>query len=54
MAAAIGLRDGCDGAALRTAARLSIDRPQARGLLAFGAIYEGATRTEAAMIRDVG
>ena len=54
MAAAVGLRDDFDGGALRTAARRSKDGPQARRLLALAAIYDGATRTEAAKIGGVG
>jgi hypothetical protein len=45
MAAAVGLR-----ADFRAAARRSKDGPQARRLLALAAIYDGATRTEAAQI----
>jgi hypothetical protein len=40
-------------AALRSIARKSKDGPQARRLLALAAIYEGATRTEAARIGGV-
>ena len=54
MAGAIGLRDDCDAGALRAAARRSKDGPQARRLLALAAIYDGATRTEAAKIGGVG
>lgn len=54
MAAAVGLRDDFDGGALRAAARRSKDGPQARRLLALAAIYDGATRTEAAKIGGVG
>ena len=54
MAAAVGLRDDFDGRALRAAARRSKDGPQARRLLALAAIYDGATRTEAAKIGGVG
>ena len=54
MAAAIGLRDDYDAGALRAAAKRSKDGPQARRLLALAAIYEGATRTEAAKIGGVG
>ncbi len=50
MAAAIRLRGDCDAGALRAAARRSKDGPQARRRLALAAIYEGATRTEAARI----
>jgi transposase len=54
MAAAIGLRIDYDAGALRAAAKGSKDGPQARRLLALAAIYDGATRTEAAKIGDVG
>ena len=53
MAAAVGLRADFDAGALRAAARRSKGGPQARRLLALAAIYDGATRTEAAqVIRD--
>jgi transposase len=54
MAAAIGLRGDYDAGALRAAAKRSKDGPQARRLLALAAIYDGATRTEAAKIGGVG
>ena len=54
MAAAIGVRDDYDAGALRVAAKRSKDGPQARRLLALAAIYDGATRTEAAKIGGVG
>ena len=54
MAAAIGLRDDLDAGALRAAAKRSKDGPQARRQLALAAIYDGATRTEAAKIGGVG
>ena len=54
MAAAIGLRDDYGSAGLRGAAKRSKDGPQARRLLAVAAIYDGATRTEAAKIGGVG
>ena len=53
MAAAIGLRLDYGAGALRAAAKRSKDGPQARRLLALAAIYEGATRTEAAKIGGV-
>src|SRR5271165_925730 len=53
MAAAVGLRDDFDAGALRATARGSKDGPQARRLLALAAIYDGATRTEAAKIGGV-
>jgi len=53
MAAAIGLRGDFDAFALRTAAKWSKDGPQARRLLAVAAIYDGATRSEAAKIGGV-
>ena len=49
----IPLRSDFDGAALRRLARQSKDGPQARRLLALAAVYEGATRTEAARIGGV-
>ena len=52
--AGIGLRDDYDAEALRAAAKRSKDGPQARRLLALAAIYDGATRTEAAKIGGVG
>ena len=54
MAAAVGLRADFDAGALWAAARRSKDGPQARRLLALAAIYDGATRTEAAQIGGVG
>ncbi len=54
MPAAIGLRDDYDSGALRAAAKRSKDGPQARRLLALAAIYNGATRSEAARIGGVG
>jgi len=54
MAAAIGLRDDFDGRALHAAAKRSKDGGQTRRLLALAAIYDGATRTEAAKIGGVG
>ena len=54
MAAAIGLRDDYESGGLRAAAKRSKDGPQARRLLALAAIYDGATRTEAAKIGGVG
>jgi transposase len=47
------LRDDFDAHMCRAAARRSKDGPQARRLLALAAIYEGATRTEAARIGGV-
>ena len=49
----VPLRNDFDARMVRTAARRSKDGPQARRLLALGAIYEGATRTEAAKIGGV-
>jgi transposase len=54
MAGAIGLRGDDDAGALRAAAKRTKDGPQARRLLALAAIYDGATRTEAAKIGGVG
>ncbi len=46
----VPLRRDFDPSALRLFARRSKDGPQARRLLALAAIYDGATRTEAARI----
>ena len=53
MAAAIGLRGDFDTTALRAPAKRTKDGPQARWLLAFAAIYDGATRGEMAKICGV-
>ena len=53
MAAAIGVRGDFEAGALRAAAKRSKDGPQARRLLALAAIYDGATRSEAAKIGGV-
>jgi putative transposase len=49
----IPLRGDFDAAALRAAARWTKDAAQARRLLALAAVYDGATRTEAAKIGGV-
>lgn len=49
----VPLRSDFDARMVRTAARGSTDGPQARRLLALAAIYEGASRTEAAKIGGV-
>jgi transposase len=49
----IPLRPDFDATRLRCAARASKDAGQARRLLALGAVYEGATRTQAAAIGGV-
>ena len=49
----VPLRTDFDAAALRAIARTTKDGPQARRLLALAAIYDGATRTEAARIGGV-
>ena len=49
----IPLRADFDAQMTRAAAKRSKDGPQARRLLALAAIYEGATRTEAARIGGV-
>ena len=54
MARAIALRDDFDAAALRQMAKNSKNGPQIRRLLSLAAIYDGATRTEAAKIGGVG
>ena len=53
MAAAIGLREDFDAKALRALAKRAKGGPQARRLLALAAIYDGATRSEAAKIGGV-
>jgi hypothetical protein len=50
MSAPIPLRQDFDASQLRGLARRSKDGPQARRLLALAAIYDGATRTEAAAV----
>ena len=50
MAAAVPLRSDFDAAQLRALAKQSGDADQTRRLLALAAIYDGATRTEAAQI----
>ena len=54
MAVPIALRGDFDAARLRGLAKKAKDGPQARRLLALASIYDGATRTEAAKIGDVG
>src|SRR3954469_227542 len=49
----VPLRTDFDAHALRAIARTTKDGPQARRLLALAAIYEGATRTEAARLGGV-
>jgi transposase len=49
----IPLRADFDAQIMRAAAKRSKDGPQARRLLALAAIYDGATRTEAAKIGGV-
>ncbi|GLI95177.1 hypothetical protein [Methylocystis echinoides] len=53
MAAAIGLREGFDAKVLQALAKRTKDGPQPRRLLALAAIYDGATRSEAAKIGGV-
>jgi transposase len=53
MAAAIGLRGDFDAGAMRAAAKRSKDGPHVRRLLALAAVYDGATRSEAAKIGGV-
>jgi len=50
---AIALRADFDAARVRAAAKRSKDGPQARRLLALAAIYDGASRAEAARIGGV-
>ena len=54
MSVPIPLRGDFDAAALRRLAKGAKDGPQARRLLAVAAIYDGATRSEAAKLGDVG
>jgi len=54
MSVPIPLRGDFEAARLRGLARKTKDGPQARRLLALAAIYDGATRTEAAKIGGVG
>jgi transposase len=54
MSVAIPLRGDFDAAQLRGLAKKSKSGPQARRLLALASIYDGATRSEAAKIGDVG
>jgi len=49
----IALRADFDAVAVRMCARKSKDGPQARRLLALAAVYEGASRTDAAKIGGV-
>ena len=49
----VPLRTDFDADALRAIARQTKDGPQARRLLALAAIYDGASRTEAAQIGGV-
>src|ERR1700758_2905805 len=49
----IKLRSDFDAVMVRAAAKRSKDGPQARRLLALAAIYEGASRSEAAKIGGV-
>jgi transposase len=51
---AVLLRGDFDASRLRGLAKKTKDGPQARRLLALAAIYDGATRTEAAKIGGVG
>src|SRR6202521_192326 len=54
MAIPVALRGDFKASQLRGLARKAKDGPQARRLLAVAAIYDGATRTEAAKIGGVG
>jgi transposase len=54
MSAPIPLRRDFDASQLRSLARKTKNGPQARRLLALAAIYDGATRMEAAKIGGVG
>ena len=50
----VPLRTDFDAAAVRALARRTKDGPQARRLLTLAAVYDGASRTEAARIGGVG
>jgi len=50
MSVCIALRDDYDGRQLRRLARASRDLDQIRRLLALAAVYDGMSRTEAAMV----
>ena len=54
MAAAIGLRDDFDGAALRRLAKGTKDAAQARRFLALAEIRDGGARADAARVGGVG
>jgi len=54
MSMRIPLRVDFDAARVRGLAKKTKDGPQARRLLALAAIYDGATRSEAAKIGEVG
>ena len=54
MSAPIPLRRDFDASQLRSLARRTNNGPQAQRLLALAAIYDGATRTEAAKIGGIG
>jgi transposase len=54
MSAPIPLRQDFNASQLRSLAKKSKEGPQARRLLALAAIYDGATRSEAAKIGGVG
>ncbi|HEY5130792.1 MAG TPA: helix-turn-helix domain-containing protein, partial [Bradyrhizobium sp.] len=53
MSIPVSLRGDFKASQLRVLARKTKDGPQARRLLALAAIYDGATRTEAARIGGV-
>ena len=54
MSVPLPLRRDFDAPQLRGLAKKTKDGPQARRLLALAAVYDGATRTEAAKIGGVG
>ncbi len=54
MSVAIALRRDFSASRLRSLAKKTMDGPQTRRLLTLAAIYDGATRTEAAKIGGVG
>ena len=53
MSIPVALRGDFKASQLRALARKAIDGPQARRLMTLAAIYDGATRTEAARIGGV-
>lgn len=54
MGAAVRLREDFDGPSLRALAKRCRNGPQARRLLAFAQIYDGAKQSDAARLAGVG